>query len=131
MTDERIWIVLPLPTRVLSPNCRKYTRRLQYMHRQAAQKQKRMTVEAIEARGCRGLNWDKCRVSVKAYFKNKRSRDEDNFMGSLKHMYDGIVAAGVVPDDNRRHMIRELPDLENLDKDAPRMEITITREDDE
>jgi len=28
-------------------------------------------------------------------------------------------------------MIRELPDLENLDKDAPRMEINITREDDE
>lgn len=126
MTDERIWIILPLPNRALSPNARVRP----FMRRSAARKARRIVAEAIDAQDIEGLPWGKCRVTVKMYHKRKRRRDVDNMVAMLKSTYDGIVDAGVVGDDTPELMVREWPEMLH-DKNAPRMEITITREEGE
>lgn len=120
--SESIWIVLPLPNRALSPNARVRP----FMKRSAARKQRRETAEAIQARDCQTLPWSKCEVSVKLYHKTNRRRDDDNAVAMLKSMFDGIVDAGVVPDDTREYMTRKWPQHCH-DKDQPRMEVMIRR----
>jgi hypothetical protein len=48
-------------------------------------------------------------------------------MGSLKAAYDGIVDSGLVVDDDFDHMQRGVPTF-SVDRDYPRVELTITRE---
>jgi crossover junction endodeoxyribonuclease RusA len=61
------------------------------------------------------------------YFPDQRRRDLDNyFPGVFKPALDGLVAAGVIPDDDTRY-VPELPGLRfDFDHDNPRTEITIT-----
>lgn len=61
------------------------------------------------------------------YHRAKRKRDEDNAVAMLKSTYDGIVEAGVVADDNKQCMQRDWPVM-RIDKQAPRMEIVITKQ---
>ncbi len=51
----------------------------------------------------RGLS----RVSVFAtlHFTDRRRRDAHNFMLSVKSCIDGLVDHGLIPDDNRRHLL--------------------------
>ena len=122
MSDETLWLVLPLPNRALSPNVRVNP----FMKRAAARKQKRLTIEAIERIGCESFTWEQCEVWVDLYHRTERKRDEDNAVAMLKSMFDGIVEAGVVPDDTRENMIRHWP-VHKVDKKEPRMEVVIRR----
>ena len=92
----------------------------------ATKKYRRLAREAVEAEGVDSAPWSV--VGVKAtFFKKGRNRfDPDNAAGSLKAVYDGIVDAGLVADDDIHHMKREMPDLA-VDKDSPRVMIEITR----
>lgn len=40
-----------------------------------------------------------------------RTRDEDNLMPCMKALVDGIRTAGVIPDDNRRYCLRDMPEI--------------------
>lgn len=40
---------------------------------------------------------------------DKRRRDADNLVGTLKPACDGIVDAGIVPDDTPEYMKKEMP----------------------
>ena len=46
---------------------------------------------------------NKCKIIFSAYFKDKRKHDPDNLLA--KNFIDGIVAAGVIPDDNDQVVI--------------------------
>ena len=124
--NEQFTICIKLPVRVLSPNYRPMSRGGRFGVAAAAKSQKLKTIEAIEQAGVETLPWSKCEVCIDMYHKVGRRRDTDNAIGALKSMYDGIVIAGVVPDDTPMFMARPEPRM-LVDKEAPRVEITIRR----
>ena len=122
MNTERIWLVLPLPNRALSPNARVH----HFAKRSAARKARRLACEGCQDRELFGLPWTSCKVEVYLYHKQMRRRDIDNAVAMLKSTYDGIVDAGVVVDDTPEIMQREWPKF-GQDKQQPRMEVVITK----
>ncbi len=125
-SNEGIFVVLPLPARVLSPNCMIGSIGGRFMKASATRKFRRVTKEAVQAEHVETLPWRKAHVAATLFHNTKRRRDQDDALGSLKAAYDGIVDAGVVPDDDPEHMERSMPLLKH-DKLWPRVELTITR----
>ncbi len=72
------------------------------------------------------MPWEYVIVEVKIFYRTKRTRDDDNAMGSLKSYYDGIVDSGLIADDNISNMKRNMPEL-LFDSIFPRVEIILTR----
>ena len=67
-------------------------------------------VRSVTALLCRDLaKADKVRVLLTYTPRDKRRRDADNLVGMLKACCDGIVDAGVVPDDTPEFMVKEMP----------------------
>lgn len=123
---EELAVILPPLKRVLHPNCSTASQGMRFAKASAVKAQRRRTREAIALEECESLPWKRCSVKADFYFGTKRGRDVDNLMGALKSTYDGIVDAGVVPDDIPEFMVREMPTI-NYDKEYPRVELTITR----
>ena len=123
---ESVTIVLPLPAKVLSPNCTIGTMRGRFMKAAATKRYRRITREAIENERIETLPWNMASVGASFYWKNKGRHDQDNASASLKAAYDGIVDAGLLEDDDYKHMKRE-PPVFLVDKENPRVELTITR----
>lgn len=123
---ESFTIILPLPGGLLSPNYRPGTHGSRMAQARATKKYRGLAREAVEAVQLEDLPWGKCSTKAKFYYFAKRKRDPDNATGSLKAAYDGMVDAGVVPDDDWEHMEREKPDC-NYDPSHPRVEITVER----
>ncbi len=92
----------------------------------AVKKQRRLGREAVEDAEVETMPWRHVAVFVAFYHKCKRRRDTDNANGSLKSAYDGIVDAGIVPDDTPEHMTRSEPSF-RIDREFPRVEITLVR----
>lgn len=126
MTKESVTIVLPLPARVLSPNCTIGTMRGRFMKAAATKKYRRIAREAVEAEGIESAPWEMVDIRVAFFHSTNRKRDQDNAIGSLKAAYDGIVDSGLVEDDDYEHMRRMSP-VFSVDKENPRVELTITR----
>jgi len=125
MTEE-LTIILPLPKKVLSPNAPSYTIGGRYAKAAATKKYRRIAKEAVEAEQIDTAPWAKVLVEVTFFHKTNHRRDPDNSTGSIKAVYDGIVDSGLVPDDDKKHMRRQEPDY-LVDKESPRVELTITR----
>ncbi len=124
--DERVIIVLPLPAKVLQPNSTIGSFGGRMMKASATKRYRRLAREAIEDEQIDTAPWGCACVEAAFFFRDKRRRDQDNAMGSLKAAYDGIVDSGLVLDDDPKHMKRTYPDFE-IDKEFPRVELTITR----
>jgi len=92
----------------------------------ASKKYRRLAREAVEAECVESIPWSKAKVMASFYHKTDRRRDPDNATGSLKAVYDGIVDASVVSDDDHKHMRRGEPEF-NLDHIHPRVVLTIER----
>lgn len=127
MTPESITIVLSLPNRVLSPNWMAGTIRGRYYKASAVKRLRQLTKEAIDAEQIETLPWPMVEVNVTFFWKTKRKHDEDNAMGSLKAVYDGIVDAGLVVDDDSKHMRRIIPIFET-DHCCPKVVLTLIRQ---
>ena len=56
-----------------------------------------------------------------AYHKTNRTRDEDNFIASLKATLDGIADAGLVANDSTFRFVG--PIVWKIDKKNPRVEL--------
>jgi Holliday junction resolvase RusA-like endonuclease len=97
-----------------------------FMKAAAAKKCRRLAKEAIEAEEVQTLPWEYVIVHANFYHSTKRRRDEDNYQGMLKAAYDGLVDAGLVADDDSKHMSKQPPRF-LLDKDYPRVELFIER----
>lgn len=123
---EQFLIILPLPTKVLSPNCSVATPGGRFAKASAIKRYRRLTEVAIQDEQIESLPWEKVLVKVHFFYKDHRRRDQDNAMFSLKSMYDGIVDSGLVTDDTPDYMVREVPVL-SIDPDCPRVEIAIER----
>ena len=72
------------------------------------------------------MRWEKCAVEAVFYHKNRRRRDDVNHLAMLKPAYDGVVLAGLVPDDDREHL-RTIGAEFRVDKKNPRVELVFTR----
>lgn len=67
------------------------------------------------------------RITVEMHYwpRDKRRRDADNLIATAKPFYDGVVDAGVVPDDTPEFMVKRMPVIHAPDGD-PRVEFHIT-----
>lgn len=53
----------------------------------------------------------RCRVELVWRVRDSRRRDVDNVVPTLKAICDGIVDAGVVPDDTPEFMVKVMPEI--------------------
>lgn len=63
-----------------------------------------------------------CALIITWYVKNKR-KDADNIAFAKKFILDGLVEAGVLPNDNRKY-VQGFTDIVKEDKQRQRIEIT-------
>ncbi len=122
---EQIILVLPLPARVLSPNCPIASLRGRFMKAAATKRYRKLAKEAVEDLLLENIPWPRVVVQPVFYHTTKRTRDEDNAIGSLKAAYDGLVDARLVEDDSPEYMARERP-VFKIDKVYPRVEFILT-----
>jgi hypothetical protein len=127
MTPETVTIILPLPPRVLSPNCMIASIGGRFQKAAAAKKYRRLACEAVQAEQIESAPWESATIRADFYRKTKRRRDPDNDIASLKAAYDGIVDAGLLPDDDYAHLCR-LPPSTDIDREYPRVVLTIMRQ---
>jgi hypothetical protein len=123
--NETATIILPLPPRVLSPNCPPGTRGGRFARVSASKRYRQLAVDATVALGL-GSPWQKCTVKAFFYHKTERRRDDVNHLAMLKAAYDGCVEGGLVLDDDSRHLTT-LPCEFRMDKKNPRVELLFTR----
>lgn len=73
-----------------------------------------------------GINprYERCKMKVTYYFKDKRRRDPGNYE---KMLLDGLVEANIIKDDNY-DVITEFTTTGKYDKDNPRVEVEIYEE---
>lgn len=121
---ETLTIVLPLPPRILSPNCPCASRRGRFQRAAASRKYKQLAYDAAIAQDC--PSWESATVSAVFFHKTERRRDDVNHMAMLKAAYDGVVLAGLIPDDDSVHLQTTGCSFET-DKISPRVELTFTR----
>ncbi len=122
--DETLTIVLPLPARILSPNCPVGSLRGRFMRAAASKKYKRLAREAVAAQQVSG--WTTADVRAVFYHKMRRRRDDVNHLAMLKPAYDGCIEAGLLPDDDREHLRTSGCQFE-IDTKNPRVELIFTR----
>ena len=89
---------LPVPDRRLSPNARVHWRTrapLVLKARQGA------CVAACKILGVRAPQWHEVTARATFHFPDRRRRDTDNLAALLKPVWDGLVDAGLLIDDDR------------------------------
>jgi crossover junction endodeoxyribonuclease RusA len=110
-------IVLPWKKPLLNLNTRQHW---------AAKARDTETVRSVTAMLCRDLDQaPKVRVQLSYTPRDKRRRDADNLVGMLKAICDGIVDAGVVPDDTPEFMVKEMPEIRPPEGKSARMELLV------
>jgi len=65
-------------------------------------------------------------LKITWYEKNKK-RDMDNIVAGKKFILDGLVTAGIIKDDSRKY-INSIHDIIKDDSKNPRIEVTLTEE---
>lgn len=101
---QRLRFSLPLPPKVLSPNARCH-----WAVKSRAVKGYRFAAKAIAsaARDASDTPFPEADVLCVFRFKDRRRRDRDNLLASLKAAFDGIADAGIVADDSSlRHEVQ-------------------------
>lgn len=72
-----------------------------------------------------GWNLEYCKISYKWFFPDNRRRDADNFGLANKFICDGLVKAEVIKDDCLGKLWLEYDCHKYVDKENPRVEVTI------
>jgi Holliday junction resolvase RusA-like endonuclease len=122
---ETIRLILPLPCRRLSPNCPCGSVGARFAKAAAVKKYRALTRSAVEAQQVETAPWHYTEAHATFFFKDRRRRDTDNALASLKSAYDGITESGLIPDDDSEHLLRHMPAFQ-FDPRNPRVEITLT-----
>lgn len=95
-SDKKFMIRLPWFPRDLSPNARGHWSK----KAKAAKKYRADACYISQAMGCRALLCERLSVAITFYPPDKRPRDTDNMLASIKSGLDGIADASGV-DDSR------------------------------
>jgi hypothetical protein len=91
----------------------------------SVKRHRRLAMEAVDEQDMCERKWEYSTVETVMFFKTKRRRDDDNNLGWLKAYFDGIVDSGLAVDDDSERMRKFIPEV-RVDKDYPRVEMTIT-----
>lgn len=121
-----IKIVIPIPKE--SQNKRRGTAMAgSFARKKDRERAKRSAQSALSALQYNyGTPWPNARIHVRWFHKTRNFRDKWNIVGCLKGTLDGIVDAGILIDDDQV----QPPTVECLvDKDDPRVELYLERED--
>ena len=114
---RRLVITLSLPSRDLSPNGRPGWRA-----KGKAVKRCRQTAHLLALAARPGRPMERARVTCRFFFPDRRRRDRDNLLASLKAAFDGVADARVITNDaGMIHMPVELL----VDRVNPRVEISL------
>jgi crossover junction endodeoxyribonuclease RusA len=70
----------------------------------------------------------RCEVSLVWFVNDRRRRDDENPIATLKALCDGLVDAEIVEDDTAQFMLKHMPRIEYVDKkiDVAHFEFTVT-----
>ena len=101
--------------------------RIAKSHPMAYAKAKEVHTEAV-AWECVGYPKDQLEMPVDivcTWITKNLRKDPDNVSAGVKFILDGLVQAGILPDD-RRKQINSITHYFGVDKHNPRVEITIT-----
>lgn len=123
---ETVTIILPLPPSILSPNRPQFTPGGRMARAAAAKRYKRLAGEAVLADGISTGPWERATIQAAFYHKQTRRRDDVNHLAMLKPAYDGLVAAGLLADDDSEHLTT-LPATFAVDRECSRVELTVIR----
>lgn len=83
-------------------------------------------VAAWHAKRLRMPQYPVIRVTLVWVVKDRRRRDGgENITPTLKPIIDGLVDAGVVVDDDRHHVIRDMPFIRFEEGAMPHLEVTV------
>lgn len=123
MVSESVTITLPLPAKSLSPNARVHHMTLA---RAKAVHTKRAAWVTFEVLHGDTPKWQSATIQATFYHAQQRRRDQMNLLGSLKAYEDGLVLAGLLADDEG---VTWSPAIRLIDRENPRLVLTITRED--
>lgn len=99
VTRDRLVLWLPRAPRAdEGPNGRSWRRRAR-----AAQEWRALVATALEQLGDGAPRWQRAAVAYTAYTRG-RAMDRDNLVAVCKPVLDGLVQAGVLPDDSPAHL---------------------------
>lgn len=70
--------------------------------------------------------WRRCRLSYRFYKPSDRTLDHYNMTSRFKAAVDGVVQAGLIPDD-KDHFLEGGAPLSDIDRDNPRVELVFER----
>lgn len=122
-----ITITLPLPHKNLSPNARCHWAAKAKAAKMARYDAKRATLRAIALLDLDGLPlWKSATVQATFYKRTSHVTDSDNALASLKNAFDGLADAGLIANDRG---LTHLPVKFAVDKNDPRVELTVTKGD--
>lgn len=76
----------------------------------------------VEEQGYSNLHIDKCEISQRVYYPNKRRHDTDNSVP--KFILDGLVESGMITDDDSEHVTKLILEC-FTDHEYPRTELKI------
>ena len=66
------------------------------------------------------------RVKVRiTWFESNAKRDPDNIHAGVKFILDGLVLAGIIPNDNQQHIAEIHHDPIQIDRVDPRIEVEL------
>ena len=102
LSEKRIILLEGLPPHALSPNAR-----VSWYEKAKAVKDYRAYVmwTCIDRKNTNDWEmWDKAILFLRFLFKGKQRRDYDNYDASAKALRDGLVDAGLIPDDDSEHL---------------------------
>ncbi len=116
-------IELPWPSPPLSLNHRRHWRA------NAAKVREVRAAGHVLAKQCGIGPWARIHVALHYIPRDRRVRDTENPVSTLKALCDGIVDAGIVIDDDPAHMVKDMPVIHpaaSVSGLAPRLWLVIT-----
>lgn len=116
-----VTVSLPIPDRCLSPNARSHWA----VRSKAAKRQHAVayceTAEVLHRPGVTFQPAETHGVRCRWFCRDRRRRDADNLLASMKHAFDGIAEALKVDDRTFVHW----PAVIGYDRDRPRVEVSV------
>lgn len=118
---RKLIVVLPLPVAGLSPNARKHWRLKAKLTATARRLAKMTAMVAWVEQELVVKQFRKAQATERFYWPDKRRRDVRNAEGSLKSYWDGIIDAGVLPDDDYEHLTHLPSEFHHGDPEPPHL----------
>jgi hypothetical protein len=95
------------------------------IHRQVAAKMKADNTNIVKMCALRTMKFNVPTKYVFTWFEPNAKRDRDNVVFAKKFIFDGLVEAGVIPNDTRKWVTGWYESVE-IDRVNPRIEVLIT-----